>query len=77
MEVIREHEATYVGKECRKAQNNRMLFECIYHSLSVQGMAKVNIHDDQYMIGKPKIPSALCFLKVLIRESYLDSNATT
>ena len=40
-------------------------------------MAKVNIHDDQYMIGKPKIPSALCFLKVLIRESYLDSNATT
>ena len=77
MDVIKEYEKGYVGKQSRKAQDNRMLFECIYHSLSVQGMAKVNIHDDQYMIGKPKVPSALCFLKVLIRESYLDSNATT
>ena len=39
-------------------------------------MAKVNIRDDEYTIGKPKTPSALCFLKVFIRKSYLDSNAT-
>ena len=77
MDVIRQHEESYVGTESRKAQDNRMLYECIYHSLSVEGMAKVNIHDDEYMIGKPKTPSALCFLKVLIRESYLDSNATS
>ena len=76
MEVITNHEKTYVGTESRKAQDNRMLYECIYHSLSVEGMAKVNIYDDEYMLGKPKVPSALCLLKVLIRESYLDSNAT-
>ena len=40
-------------------------------------MVKVNIHDDQCMIGEAKVPSALCLLKVLIRESCLDSNATT
>ena len=40
-------------------------------------MSKVNIHDEEYMLGKPKTPSALCFFKILIRESYLDSNATS
>ena len=33
MDVIKAHEGTYVGKECRKVQDNRMLFECVYHSL--------------------------------------------
>ena len=66
MDVIRQHEESYVGTESRKAQDNRMLYECIYHSLSVEGMAKVNIHDEEYVIGKPKIPSALCFLKVFL-----------
>ena len=77
MEVIRDHELSYVGGGTRKAQDNRMLFECVYHSLSTEGMAKINIHDDQYTMGKAQVPSALCLLKVLIRESYLDSNATT
>ena len=77
MEVIRDHELSYVGGDTRKAQYNKMLFECIYHSLSTDRMAKVNMHDDQYTMGKAKVPSALYLLKVLIRESYLDSNATT
>ena len=51
MEVIRNHENSYVGGVTRKAQDDWMLFECIYHSLSTEGMTKVNIHDDQYTIG--------------------------
>ena len=43
MDVIRGHEESYVGTESRKAQDNRMMYECMYHSLSVEGMAKVNI----------------------------------
>ena len=35
MDIIRDYEATYVGKESCKAPDNRMVFECIYHWLSV------------------------------------------
>ena len=37
MDVIRVHEESYVGTESRKAQDNRMMYECMYHSLSVEG----------------------------------------
>ena len=26
---IREHKETYIGKECCKAQDNKMLYECV------------------------------------------------
>jgi len=47
------------------------------NSLSSSGKAKLNIHDKQYLIGEPPIESGLCLLKILIRESHLDSNATS
>jgi len=54
-----------------------MLFTCLMNSLSSSGKAKLNIHDKQYLIGDPLIESGLCLLKILIRESHLDSNATS
>jgi hypothetical protein len=40
-------------------------------------MSKVRINEAEYMRGNPLLPFGLVFLKILIRESYLDSNATT
>jgi len=53
-----------------------MLFTCLMTSLSSSGKAKLNIHD-KYLIGDPPIESGLCLLKILIRESHLDSIATS
>lgn len=66
-----------INVQNREAQENRLLYECIHSSLSIQGKAKLNIHRDEYHVGNPELPSGLLYLKVLIRESYLDSNATT
>jgi len=71
------HEPTYINSDTRTAQYNCMLFTCLTNSLSSSGKAKLNIHDKQYLIGEPPIESGLCLLKILIRESHLDSNATS
>ena len=47
------------------------------NSLSMDGMAKLNIHDRQYILGDPPSEAGLSLLKVLIQESHLDSNATS
>ena len=77
LERIQQEENAKINQQNRRAQDDRMLFECIMNSLSTVGQAKVNIHEKEYMLGNPKLPSGLALLKVLIRESYLDSNATT
>lgn len=77
LERIREHELTYWDDRRRKSQEDRMLYECIMNSLSLVGKTKLNIHYEDYKLGPKRIPSGLCLLKVLVRESYLDSNATT
>jgi hypothetical protein len=77
LERIQEHEETYINDQSRLAQDDRLLYECLINSLSISGKAKLNIHADQYAVGNPKLPSGLCLFKVLVRESYLDSNATS
>ncbi|CAJ1950202.1 unnamed protein product [Cylindrotheca closterium] len=80
LEEIEIHERSYWNNGYRKSQDDRMLYECIMKSLSTLGKAKVNIHSSDYklMSGQyNRYPSGLCLLKVVVRESYLDSNATT
>jgi len=72
-----EHELTYISSDTRAAQDNCMLFTCLMNSLSSSGKENLNIHDKQYLIGEPPIESGLCLLKILIRKSHLDSNATS
>ena len=59
-----------------------MLYECLVNSISLTGRNKLNIWASQYKLTNANdpdvtLPSGLCFLKVLIRESHLDTNATT
>ena len=76
-EAVKEHELKYVDSDSRQAQDTRMLYGCIMNSLSASGKAKLNINDEQYIIGKKGRRAGVCLLKVLVRESYLDSNATS
>ena len=62
-------------KMYRKAQDSRMIYECLMASLSLEGKSTLNVHSGQYHINGT--PSGLCLFKVLVRESYLDSNATS
>ena len=52
-----------------------MLYHCLVGSLSKVGRTKVMVWEEQYKI-KVK-PSGNLLLKIIIRESHLDSNATT
>jgi hypothetical protein len=76
---ITRHEKTYWDTGNRASQDDRMLFECLMNSLSAAGKAKINVHSEEYMLrsGEGVVPSGLCLFKVIVRESYLDSNATT
>ena len=76
---IQRHEKTYWNDGFRRSQDDRMLFECLMSSLSTTGKEKLIAHSDDYMLksGNQVVPSGLSLLKVIVRESYLDSNATT
>ena len=76
-ERITEHEVTYINEGNRAAQDNIMLYNCLMNSLSMTGMAKLNMHDSQYILGDSPSEAGLSLLKVLIRESHLDSNTTS
>ena len=45
------------------------------NSVSKEGKAKLNVNEELYKFGRRQ--GGACLLKVLIRESYLDSNATS
>jgi hypothetical protein len=77
LERIQEVEDERMNQATRLAQDNRDLYECLNNSLTTEGLAKVRINEAEYIRGKPLLPSGILFLKILIRESYLDSDATT
>ena len=74
-EQVKTYEMGFIHENSRKAQDTAMLHDCIMNSLTKEGKAKLNINDDQYTFGRRQ--AGACLLKVLIRESYLDSNATS
>ena len=76
-EAILAKEQTYIDTDCRETQDTHMLYECIMNSLTDEGRAKLNIDDDLYTVGTFQRMSGACLLKILIRESHLDSNATS
>jgi len=76
-EAILAKEQTYMDTDCRGTQDTHMLYECIMNSLTDEGRAKLNIDDDMYTVGTNERMSGACLLKILIRKSHLDSNATS
>jgi hypothetical protein len=68
------HAGTYITGQNRQAQNSSQLYHCLTNSLSQEGMSKVSIWEDQYTSNG--IPSGPALLKIIIRESSLDTQAT-
>jgi hypothetical protein len=75
LEQIRSFEETYLAQENRGAQDTYMLYKCLMNSISKEGKLKILIWKSQYTIGGRVSGNLL--LKVIIRESHLDTNATT
>ena len=74
LDQIISHAKTYIKSKNRSAQNSMQLYHCLTNSLSEEGMSKVNIWESQYTVDN--IQSGPALLKVIIRESLLDTNAT-
>jgi hypothetical protein len=72
---IRIYETTIVDTISRQAQNSYMLHQCLMNSISKEGKEKILIWEDEYHIDGYK--SGTLLLKVIIRESHIDTNATT
>jgi hypothetical protein len=75
MEMIEEYETTFIDTEGRQAQNTHMLYQCLMRLISKEGKKKILIWQDEYHIDGNK--SGTLLLKVIIRESHIDTNATT
>ena len=75
IEQIRAFEESYINSKTRPAQDTHMLYKCLMGSLSKVAKKKILIWSDQYTIGD-KFSGPL-LLKVIIRESHLDTNATS
>ena len=80
LEQISAFEKSYLGTERREAQDNYMLYKCLMSSLSKEARMKIEGWENEYVIRNnqgTKTPSGNLLLKVIIRESHLDTNATT
>ena len=69
------HATRYVGQQTRQAQNSYAMYHCIMASLTESARAKVMLKEDEYTLNN--VRSGVCLLKVVIRQSDLDSNATS
>ena len=70
-----EFEAAFVNTFTRKSQNSKVLFDLLMNSLSTTGLQRIHGWKDQYHIDGNEASG--CLFKVIVRESYIDSIATT
>jgi hypothetical protein len=77
LEQVVISELQYIEEEGRAAQDTYMLYKCLMASLTSDAKKKVSIWSSQYRIGENSFCSGVALLKVIIRESHLDTNATT
>lgn len=79
IDQVQAHARTYIAEPTRDAQNNYMAYLCLEHSLSAVATATMHQHESSFQlnIGGTLYNSAACYFKVIIREAYTDSNATT
>jgi hypothetical protein len=78
LEQVRAHEETYIAVQNRNAQDSKILFDLLMLSISTQGHERITIWREQYIlsIAGNEYEAGVCLLKVIVRESSLDSNAT-
>jgi hypothetical protein len=77
LEQVVTSELQHINGGERKTQDTYMLYRCLMASLTSEAKKKIMIWQEQYHIGQPKASSGVALLKVIIRESHLDTNATT
>jgi hypothetical protein len=75
LEAVRAHESTYINGDTREAQNTNMLYKCLMASMSKEAKKKIQIWEDHYNVDG--MASGVSLLKVIIRESYLDTIASS
>ena len=79
LEEILAFERTYINLPVRPAQDSIMLFKCLMNSISKEGKVKINTWKHQYVVEINDVTynSGTLLLKIIVRESHLDTNATT
>ena len=82
IEQVQDFAKRFVGQENLAAQHDMMLYKCLSKSLTDEAREKVSMFSDIYRItpiNEPEskgINSGLVMLKVIIQESYIDTNFT-
>ena len=71
----RAHCLTWINGQSRLAQENIQMAQAVLNSLSMPGFSKVLVWKNDWMIDG--LPAALCLIKVIICEAFIDTNATT
>ena len=66
---------SYINNDVRDKQNTEMMYACLMASLTEEARSVIEPWSDEYHVGDT--PSGNLLLRVIIRESHLDSNATT
>ena len=75
MDHLDTYSQAFIFQQSRAAQDNMMIVKCIIASLSLPGFRKIQVwHDSWHINGLPAYP---LLIKVIIRESYIDTQATT
>ena len=75
IQIIRVFKKTYIDTPSIAAQDCHMMYKCIMNSLLLEEKTKLNLCSEEYSVGPHKPGKIL--IKVVIRESHLDTNATT
>ena len=75
LERVRRFKEYYTNDPSRAAQDAGMLYSCLMESMSKVGKTKIMVWEKQYKINRKGSVNLL--LKVIIRESHPNSNATT
>ena len=76
-EQVVESELQYINEQGRDAQNTYMLYKCLMSSLTNNAKKRISLWSEQYRIGDNDLCSGVALLKIIVRESHLDTNATT
>ena len=71
---VHAHAESYVNDQSHLAQDLSKMYLCLMSTLTAKGKNQVMLQQSNYKVGDQA--SRTCLLKVIIQESYVDSNAT-
>ena len=75
LQQVRTHVLTYINLEDRQAQNSFQIYSCLMSSLTKEAKDTVLLSEEDYTVDGTS--SGVALLKVIVRETSLDTNATT